>query len=222
MPSAADMTVSPTGAEAMPLIVRTAAPGDAERLAALVYASGPAAFDYVFAHGGRSARAFLAFALADGRGLFGWPRHRIASIDGETVACLALFSGTELRQLSMATLRQYFRFYPPPSALRVLRRALRLGAMQPPPADHDLYIAHLSVAGPWQRRGIARALLDHAARCAAARGLRQCALDVAADNAAAQALYAAAGYRLVAERALPRGDSRVPPSRRYLKPLAQG
>ncbi|MGH8446196.1 MAG: GNAT family N-acetyltransferase, partial [Solimonas sp.] len=187
---------------------------DAAALVPLVYASGPAAFDYVFAQGRRRAEDFLSYALADGRGLMGWPQHHVAVFGGEVVACVALFGGGESAQLSQATLGQYFRFYAPWTALRVLRRALQLGNMQPPPQVQALYIAHLSVAGHWRGRRIGTQLVAHALRVAAVRGHSFCALDVARDNTVAQALYAAQGFRFVAERAVFAGRHAIQPSRR--------
>ncbi|MFT4046871.1 MAG: N-acetyltransferase [Solimonas sp.] len=198
--------------EAEPPALRPAQRRDARALLPLVYASGPAAFDYVFAHGGRTAGAFLAYALDDGRGLIGWPHHHVAVLDGRVVGCVATYGAHELAALANATLRQYFRFYAPWTALSVLRRALHVGVMQPPPEHGDFYVAHLSVAPAAHRRGIASRLLAHALDAAQALGYRHCALDVASDNGAARALYGKHGFRLIAERALPRRDARVPSS----------
>lgn len=52
----------------------------------------------------------------------------------------------------------------------------------------------IAVAPEARRRGIARALLAEAEADAARAGARRMFLDVAADNAAARGLYAAAGY----------------------------
>lgn len=51
-----------------------------------------------------------------------------------------------------------------------------------------------------RRRGHGRALLDALAEAAAMRGARRIFLEVAEDNTAALALYAAAGYSPVARR----------------------
>ncbi|WP_157623073.1 GNAT family N-acetyltransferase [Solimonas soli] len=196
------------------MLLRDARREDAGALAALVRASGPAAFDYVFACGGRSAEAFLRAALDDGRGLLGWPHHRVALHGERIVACMALYDANQLATLAQASLWQYFRLYRPWSAMRVIHRALQIGAMQPPPAAGDLYIAHLSVADDLRRRGIATRLLHEALQIARRRGHTHCALDVARDNEAALALYRLHGFRLEAERALPDGGHQVPPSRR--------
>lgn len=52
----------------------------------------------------------------------------------------------------------------------------------------------LAVAPPARRRGLGRALLAEAEARAAAAGAAELLLEVAEDNAAARALYAAAGY----------------------------
>jgi len=55
-------------------------------------------------------------------------------------------------------------------------------------------ILTLAVAPGARRRGLGRRLVEAAAELAAARGAASLFLEVAADNAAALALYAAAGF----------------------------
>ncbi len=61
-------------------------------------------------------------------------------------------------------------------------------------------ILTLAVAPPFRRRGLGRALLDAAISAAARHGARVLFLEVAADNVAARALYAAAGFRPLGRR----------------------
>ncbi|HEX6024003.1 MAG TPA: GNAT family N-acetyltransferase, partial [Solirubrobacter sp.] len=51
------------------------------------------------------------------------------------------------------------------------------------------------LAEAWRRQGIARLLLDHAARDAAAQGMSGLALDTGLHNEGARALYRACGFR---------------------------
>lgn len=55
-------------------------------------------------------------------------------------------------------------------------------------------ILTLAVARPVRRNGVGRALVEAAAATAAARGADSLFLEVASDNAAALALYAATGF----------------------------
>ncbi|WP_342076631.1 ribosomal protein S18-alanine N-acetyltransferase [Yoonia sp. SS1-5] len=58
----------------------------------------------------------------------------------------------------------------------------------------------LAVDPPYRRQGLARMVLQDAEQQAANAGAVQVFLEVAADNAAARALYQKAGYRQVGER----------------------
>ena len=61
-------------------------------------------------------------------------------------------------------------------------------------------ILTLAVAPPARRQGLATLLLARALAGLAARGARRCVLEVAADNVAACALYARAGFTRVGQR----------------------
>ena len=56
-------------------------------------------------------------------------------------------------------------------------------------------LSDLFVAAPFRRRGIGRLLMETAHRLAHQAGARQLELDTAHDNASAQALTEALGYR---------------------------
>jgi len=77
----------------------------------------------------------------------------------------------------------------PPQALAVLRIA----------AD-EAEVLTLAVAPAQRRRGLGRAVMDAALTRASAAGARVTFLEVAADNAAALALYAGMGFRTVGRR----------------------
>lgn len=59
------------------------------------------------------------------------------------------------------------------------------------------YLSNVAVAPTARRRGVARQLVQHAARVAAGWGCRSIGLHVSPDNAAALALYKSLGFRSV-------------------------
>ncbi|MCX7684005.1 MAG: GNAT family N-acetyltransferase [Acetobacteraceae bacterium] len=67
-------------------------------------------------------------------------------------------------------------------------------------AADEAEILTLAVRPGARRRGLGRALLAAAMAAAAAAGARRMLLEVAEDNAAARALYAAAGFAPVGRR----------------------
>jgi ribosomal-protein-alanine N-acetyltransferase len=77
-------------------------------------------------------------------------------------------------------------------------------------AAGEAHLLNLSVAAPWQRRGIGREILEFALRLARDYGARKVILEVRPSNAAALALYAAGGFAEIGVRRgyYPAGDSR--------------
>ena len=77
-------------------------------------------------------------------------------------------------------------------------------------AAGEAHLLNLSVAAPWQRRGIGREALGFVARLARDYGAAKMLLEVRPSNTAAIALYAAAGFSELAVRRgyYPAGDAR--------------
>ncbi len=64
----------------------------------------------------------------------------------------------------------------------------------------EAHLLNLSVAAPWQRRGIGREALNFVAKLARDFGAGKILLEVRPSNEAAIALYAAAGFSEIARR----------------------
>jgi ribosomal-protein-alanine N-acetyltransferase len=77
-------------------------------------------------------------------------------------------------------------------------------------AAGEAHLLNLSVAAPWQRRGIGREALNFIARLARDYGAVKILLEVRPSNTAAIALYASAGFSEIAVRRgyYPAGDAR--------------
>lgn len=67
-------------------------------------------------------------------------------------------------------------------------------------AAGEAHLLNLSVAGPWQRRGIGREILGFVLQLARRRGAARILLEVRPSNEAARALYASAGFAEVGTR----------------------
>lgn len=64
----------------------------------------------------------------------------------------------------------------------------------------EAHLLNLSVAAPWQRRGLGSALLEHFIGVARSYDTLQIFLEVRPSNTAARQLYARAGFREIAVR----------------------
>jgi ribosomal-protein-alanine N-acetyltransferase len=67
-------------------------------------------------------------------------------------------------------------------------------------AAGEAHLLNLSVASPWQRRGIGREMLNFVLRLARGSGAGRILLEVRPSNSAARALYAAAGFAEIGTR----------------------
>jgi len=67
-------------------------------------------------------------------------------------------------------------------------------------APEEAHLLNLSIAAPWQRRGIGREVLEFVLRLVRECGAQQVLLEVRPSNEAARALYAAAGFSEIATR----------------------
>ncbi|MFC4765655.1 GNAT family N-acetyltransferase [Dyella koreensis] len=196
---------------------RPASATDVALAVPLIYSSGPAAFDYVFAVPGRGdAQDFLRHAFVDGAGEFGWRNHCVGELDGQVVAVGAGFGAETHWPFTLAAARQILGYYGLRHAPGVIARGLRVEAVIPPPSGDMHYLAHLGVAPALRGRGIGRALIDYLVAAALTDGRQRMVLDVAVSNPRAEALYARCGFTMTGERssALANAQGSVPGHRR--------
>ena len=90
--------------------------------------------------------------------------------------------------------------YGPVSAVPVMFNGLRLEQIIQPPPKQTYYLAHLGVAEGVRGEGIGTRLVEHLLKLGRAAGFQRAALDVAASNPLAQALYERLGFAMVKER----------------------
>jgi ribosomal protein S18 acetylase RimI-like enzyme len=180
---------------------RVATARDAGAAVPLIYSSGPAAFDYVFAVPGRStALAFLQRAFVDGAGEFGWRNHIVGELEGVVVAVGAGYGGEAALAFTLAAARQILAHYGLRRAPGVIARGLRVERVIPPPPRGVHYLAHLGVSPALRGHGIGRALIEELIRRGLQQGRRRVMLDVAASNPRAQALYERLGFAVTGGR----------------------
>jgi len=207
---------------ATPLEFRPATAADVESAVPLLYSSGPATFDYVFApRDSTESFAFLAAAFRDGAGEFGWRNHLVGVRDGEILAAGAAWDATCTFAFMRAATRQILGQRGLLSGAAVIGRGLAVERVIRPPAEGELYLAHLGVRAERRGEGIGTALVRQLLAGAVPGRHRRASLDVAVTNPRAQALYERLGFRVIAERraALGHGRREVPGHRRMVLEL---
>jgi ribosomal protein S18 acetylase RimI-like enzyme len=148
-----------------------------------------------YAGGSRRARAMLEAVFPKRGHAASFECCRVALASDEIVGVLAGFPVPEGDRLARRFVRLTVPRLPPwawPKTLGHLRAA---GLLSPHPPFDAYYVDALAVSERWRRRGIARMLLEDAARDAAAQGLSGLALDTGLHNESARALYRACGFR---------------------------
>ena len=186
-----------TPADRRPLVFRDARADDVAAIP-LMHSAGPAAFDYVFARGTRSAQAFLEHAFREGRGQFGHTTHLVGEREGVVVAAGTWFGGESSLAFALTAARQIARFYGL-GAPAVMLRGLRMEALIRPPPKRICYLAHLGVAPSERGTGIGSRLVEALLARGRAAGLTRAALDVSDENPRAQALYERLGFHVIRE-----------------------
>ena len=201
---------------------RPALPEDVAAAVPLIYSSGPAAFDYVFAtRDGGDSLAFLHRCFLDGAGEFGWRNHWVGVIDGRVVAVGAGYGADTKWPFTLAAARQILSHYGVGRGLGVISRGLRVESVIRPPDGDMHYLAHLAVAPELRGRGVGRALIDQLMDRAREAGRPRAVLDVAVSNPRAEALYQRVGFKVIGERrsGLSRAQGAVPDHRRMERML---
>jgi ribosomal protein S18 acetylase RimI-like enzyme len=178
---------------------RPATPEDVEAAVPLIYSSGPAAFDFVFAHDkpGR-AQDFLRYAFRQGGGEFGWRNHVAGVAEGRVVAIGAGWDGRQSIAFTLAAARQIFGFFGPIRAWGVIIRGLQVESVIRPAGAGEYYIGHLGVDPALRGRGLGQKLVAHL--LALAPSCPKAVLDVAVGNPRAQALYERLGFAVTTTR----------------------
>ena len=201
---------------AEPLVRRSRA-GDGAAVAELVHASAAAVLER-FAGDRDSSLRVLGAAFRRGGTAASSEVVWIAERDGEVAGAMAAFPAAELERRARRFLWTLLR-RTPPWTWRASIRLHRLGTeIAPPPPADSFYVDSLATVKRHRRRGVARALLEHAEREARGGGFPSVCLETALDNAPGRALYEATGFELVAER---RPRAGLPGFGAYVKRVAR-
>jgi len=180
-------------------LIRPAAAEDAEVVARLLYETATGMYD-IYAGGTRRALRILRAAYSRPGNSASQEIVWVAELDGGVAGAVAAFPVAEGDRRASRFLQVTLARTPPwkwPATLRIFRTGADLTPVPPP---ESLYVDALATDSRFRRRGVASALLDEACRLAQEAGLRSVALDTAATNTAAQALYERCGFSVTERR----------------------
>jgi ribosomal protein S18 acetylase RimI-like enzyme len=187
-------------------LIRPAEAEDGALVARLLYETATGMYDIYAGGAGRALRILRAAFERPGNSA---SREivAVAELDGEVAGAVAAFPVEEGDARASRFLRVTLARTPPWKWLATLRIFHTGADLTPVPPPRSLYVDALATDSRFRRRGVGIALLEDVLRRAAEGGLRAVSLDTAATNAAAQALYEAAGFT-VTDRRPPKG--RIP------------
>jgi len=121
----------------------------------------------------------------------------VAEVEGQTVGMLQAMARVDFARSRLRGIGSVWQ--PALGWGGVVRALLGLAPMsllllERPVHRDELYVATLGVLPAWQRRGIGRALLNHAEELAARQGFGAVSLHVGSHSTAARSLYTRVGY----------------------------
>jgi ribosomal protein S18 acetylase RimI-like enzyme len=184
-------------------LIRPGAPEDADAVARLLYETATGMYD-LYAGGARRALRILGAAYRRPGNSASREVVWVAELDGTVAGAVAAFPVDEGDARAGRFLRVTLARTPPwkwAATLRIFHTGAELTPVPPP---LSFYVDALATDSRFRRRGVASALLDESCRLAERAGLRVLALDTAATNSGAQALYERCGFS-VTERRPPKG-----------------
>jgi ribosomal protein S18 acetylase RimI-like enzyme len=197
--------------------IRKAGQADVAFVARLLFESAPDMYTR-FSGGRERALATLERAFGEPGTVASGDVAWVVELDGRPAAAMAAFPVAEAAARARAFLRLTLRGAPVWRWPGTLRLYWAGGHANPKPREDSCYVDALATDPAFRRRGAARALLDEAERQAREHGLPAVTLDTAMNNEGARALYAAAGFDEVADRAPARG---LPGFVALLKPVGR-
>lgn len=182
----------------MNTIFRPAVIADGAAAVPLIFASGPAAFRYVFSVDyDEQALDFLAYSFNRGEGEFGCDNHIVMELDGQVVAAGAWWHSGNNWQFMLSAIRHIVAFYGVAKAIGVLIRGLKIESVIKPPRKNVVCIGHIAVMPSERGKGLGARLMNYLANAAKKEGFAVASLDVAETNPNARQLYERLGYMQV-------------------------
>jgi len=161
----------------------------------LIYASGPAAFDFVFKNEQQTALDFLHFAFTRKGGEFSYDNHYALWGEGQLVAVGAVFGNRKASTFTMNEVINMISFYGWKSLPRGLN-GLKIETMILLPKKNEITLGHLGVQEALRGKGYGTKLINLLMEKSAKSANQKFVLDVSEENPKAKALYDKLGFKV--------------------------
>ncbi|BFM15559.1 hypothetical protein R50073_17420 [Maricurvus nonylphenolicus] len=184
------------------ITIRPATPEDAHLTAALMYSSGPKAFDYVFANQQpEGSLDFLHWMFMQDKGMFSYRNHWVAEVDGKVLGLIGSFTKSTIDKGMLATSLGTIRYLGLIQGLKALAKGMRFEyQLVKPPKKDCLYIAHVGVTPESRGLGLGSKMIAHVESLAREQGIGKLSLDVSVINPRAQQLYERLSFKVLGEQ----------------------
>ena len=179
--------------------VAAARPPLRPRLVSLVVDAAQPYARALYGEDGVAAEVFAA-AMARPAAEIAIERTRVLMEGGELRGCYVALPGGEVRAGRRQELLEALRLLGSARIAGMRQRLVELAGLFAPVADDEFYLSKLAVEPAARGRGLGRVLLQHYVERGQQLGFRRFRLDVSADNTAARALYAHAGFEVAEKR----------------------
>ena len=133
-------------------------PSEVEIAAALIFSSGPDAFEYVFKNNQVSAVDFLEHAFVREGGEFSFDNHYSLYADGKMVGIGSVFNAQQASTFTKSDVLNILRFYTWKSPV-VMKNGLKVEGIIKLPEKKEIAIAHLGVLPELRSKGLGKKLI---------------------------------------------------------------
>lgn len=180
----------------MDVEIRQARSEDVDQAVDLIYSAAPAAYEFLYAINGASARDYIRYEFERGSGFLGAAAHTVAVADGGVVGIGSFYTKTDAKLLGSEQAKNFIARFGAWEFVRMMPRGLRIQRGISKLKDDQLYLANLGVKEGMRSRGIGKTLIEAAAQRASSQGLAQLVLDVSDKNPRAETLYQRLGFEV--------------------------
>ena len=174
---------------------RQCLPGDASKAVPLIFASGPAAFNYVFTDKSNSAMDFLTFAFQKRGGEFSYDNHYAMVLNNELIGIGSVFSAHRAKSFTLVDALKIIQFYTFRS-VPVLYRGLQIERIIKLPVSKEISLAHIAIDEQYRGKGYGEKLLNYLMNTTERKEEEYLILDVSEENPRAKRLYERLGFSI--------------------------